>query len=163
MCGTIFPIERNLAVQAPLLHASTSAASGCSGLQATHLNNSNLIRNDPINTSNSNAITPSTTLTPLVNAKIQPPTQMTHEQMNPSQYTISTLQQPTSPLQHHHAQHVQYPHALQAVLHPVYFIFIQHMFHYYDPISMHHINCAFKQNTEINFYLNRWFFSSNKL
>ena len=112
-----YPLERNLALQAPLLHASTASTSGSSVLQGQHVNNLNHIRNDSIHSPGSNPI-PSTTLTPLVNAKIHPQAQITHEQMNPSQYTIATIQQPSS-LQHN-TQHVQYPHALQAVLHQVY-------------------------------------------
>ena len=107
--------ERNLALQGPLFHASNS---GIPITQGQYINNLSQTRNESINAlSSSNHTTSTTTLTPLVNAKIHPQSQLSHEQINPSQYTIATIQQPSA-IQSNN-QHVQYPHALQAVLHQV--------------------------------------------
>ena len=107
-----------MALQAPILHASTASNSGSPIIQGQYINNLCQNRNESINApSSSNHTTSTTTLTPLVNAKIHPQPQLSHEQINPSQYTIATIQQPSA-IQSNN-QHVQYPHALQAVLHQV--------------------------------------------
>ena len=97
-----------------MLHGSTVSTS--SVIQGQYVNTLSYNRNESINSLSSNHAQ-TTTLTPLVNAKIHPHTQLSNDQINPSQYTIATVQQPST-LQHNN-QHVQYPHALQAVLHQV--------------------------------------------
>ena len=109
-----FSKERNLALQAPILHASTS---GSPIIQGQYINTLSQNRNESINAPPSSNHTSTTTLTPLVNAKIHPQPQLSHEQINPSQYTVATIQQPSTIHSNNH--HVQYPHALQAVLHQV--------------------------------------------
>ena len=107
--------ERNLAIQAPILHASTS---GSPIIQGQYTNCLSQNRNESISSqSSSNHTTTTTTLTPLVNAKIHPQPQLSHEQINPSQYTIAAIQQPA--VIQSTNQHVQYPHGIQAVLHQV--------------------------------------------
>ena len=92
-----------------MLHGSTVSTSSL--LQGQYVNALSYNRNESINSLTSNH-TPTTTFTPLVNAK----TQLSNDQINPSQYTIATIQQPTT-LQ---SNTLQYPHGLQAVLHQVY-------------------------------------------
>ena len=111
-------LERNIAIQAPFI---SGAPVSSSAIQGQYFNSLSQNRSESINPSNSNQTTSTTTLTPLVNARIhhpqahQLPPSHDHHQIAPSQYTI--VQQPsTIP---NSSQHVNYPHALQAVLQQV--------------------------------------------
>ena len=106
-----------MALQAPFLHAASTSSGGNSLFPSQHINNLNYIRNDSIQSASSNSSS-STTLTPLVNARVHPHNPVAHEGLNPpQQYLTSTLQQPSS--QQHNAQHVQYAQGLHAVLQQV--------------------------------------------
>ena len=114
----LFLLERNIAIQAPFI---SGAPVSTSAIQGQYFNNLSQNRSESINPSNSNQTTSTTTLTPLVNARIhhpqahQLPPSHDHHQIAQSQYTI--VQQPsTIP---NSSQHVNYPHALQAVLQQV--------------------------------------------
>ena len=115
-------LERNLALQAPFLHATAASTSsgGNSLFPSQHINNLNYIRNDSSQTASSNSST--TTLTPLVNARVHPHNHIPHEGLSPPQYLTSPLHQ--APSQQHNAQHVQYAQGLHAVLQQVGQIFM---------------------------------------
>ena len=106
-----------MALQAPLLHATAASTSGSGNslFQSQHINNLNYVRNDSIQSASSNSS--STTLTPLVNARVHPHNPHAHEGLNPPQYLTSPLQQASS--QQHNPQHVQYAQGLHAVLQQV--------------------------------------------
>ena len=114
----LFLLERNIAIQAPFI---SGAPVSSSAIQGQYFNNLSQNRSESINSSNSNQTTSTTTLTPLVNARIhhpqthQLPPSHDHHQIVPSQYTI--VQQPST--MPNSSQHVNYPHALQAVLQQV--------------------------------------------
>ena len=114
-------LERNLALQAPILHATAASTSGVnSTIQGQYVNSLCQNRNESINSPTNSNHTTTTTLTPLVNAKIHPHPQLS--QHDPSQYTtIATIQQqqPNQLQPGTQQTHVQYPQAIQAVLHQV--------------------------------------------
>ena len=116
----IFILERNLALQAPILHASAASTSGVNSIiQGQYVNSLTQNRNESINSATNSNHTTTTTLTPLVNAKVHPHPQLS--QHDPSQYTIATIQQqqPNQLQPGTQQTHVQYPQAIQAVLHQV--------------------------------------------
>ena len=119
----VYVSERNLALQGPILHPPASFASSSSSsaansiIQGQYVNSQN--RNEPINSPPNSNHTTTTTLTPLVNAKIHPHPQLSQHDPSQQYATIATIQQQNQLQTIPQPTHVQYQQGIQAVLHQV--------------------------------------------